>query len=68
MKKNVLMYHILFILTDGIIHDMKETLDAICKLSTKPVSIIIIGIGDADFTNMEILDGDAMPIIDPNTG
>ena len=59
------MYHILFILTDGVIHDMKQTLDAIIKLSTKPVSIIVIGIGEADFTNMEILDGDEMPIIDP---
>ena len=23
-----------------------------------PISIIIVGLGDADFTNMEILDGD----------
>ena len=60
------MYHILFILTDGVIHDMKKTLDAIINLSTKPVSIIIIGIGEADFTMMDLLDGDEMPIIDPN--
>ncbi len=26
--------------------------------NTLPLSIIIIGIGNADFTNMEILDGD----------
>lgn len=60
------MYHILFILTDGVVHDMKQTLDAVVALSTKPVSIIIIGIGDGDFTNMDLLDGDDMDIIDPN--
>ena len=58
-------YHILFILTDGVVHDMKETLDSIIALSSLPVSIIIIGIGEADFDNMEILDGDEMPIINP---
>ena len=59
-------YHILFILTDGVVHDMKETLDSIIDLSILPISIIIIGIGDSDFDNMEILDGDEMPIINPN--
>jgi hypothetical protein len=43
------MYHILMILTDGVIHDMKETIDNIVKLCAFPVSIIVIGIGDADF-------------------
>ena len=66
-KKNKVenMYHILFILTDGVVHDMKDTLDSIIALSSLPVSIIIIGIGEADFDNMEILDGDEMPIINP---
>lgn len=67
IQKKIEMYHILFILTDGVVHDMKQTLDAVISLSSKPVSIIIIGIGEADFTNMDILDGDDddLRIIDP---
>jgi len=49
---------ILLILTDGEIHDMDNTIDTIIQAAYLPISIIIIGIGDADFTNMEILDGD----------
>lgn len=49
-------YHILLILTDGIIDDMLETKDYIVKLSNFPISIIIVGIGENDdFENMEIL-------------
>lgn len=52
------LYHILLILTDGAIHDMNETKDLIVECSKYPLSIIIVGIGNADFTNMHILDGD----------
>lgn len=51
-------YYILMILTDGEIHDMEQTIKAIVDSSHLPLSIIIIGIGNADFTNMDILDGD----------
>ncbi len=48
------------ILTDGAIHDMKETIDVIADISKKllPVSIIIVGLGNEDFSNMVRLDGD----------
>jgi Copine len=52
------MYHILLILTDGAIHDMKETKNLIVECSSYPLSIIIVGIGSADFSNMIELDGD----------
>ena len=52
------MYHILLILTDGAIHDMRETKDLIVECSEYPLSIIIVGIGDANFDNMVELDGD----------
>ena len=52
------MYHILLIITDGAIHDMKETKDLIVECSLYPLSIIIIGVGGADFSNMIELDGD----------
>lgn len=51
-------YEILLILTDGEIHDMPETKDLICSAAKIPLSIIIIGLGNEDFTSMRILDGD----------
>ena len=52
-------YYVLLILTDGEIDDMKDTIDAIVKASNSyPMSIVITGIGNADFTNMNRLDGD----------
>lgn len=53
-----LMYHILLIITDGEIHDMPATKDLIVECSNYPLSIIIIGVGGADFRNMVELDGD----------
>lgn len=52
------MYHILLILTDGAIHDMPETKNLIVQCAQFPLSIIIVGIGKADFTNIVELDGD----------
>jgi len=52
------VYTILLILTDGEIHDMDQTIDAICNASHLPLSVIIVGVGNADFSKMEILDGD----------
>lgn len=57
-KLDTRCYHILVILTDGIINDMTETKQAIKKASTLPISIIIIGVGNANFSLMNELDGD----------
>jgi hypothetical protein len=51
-------YTTLLIITDGEIHDMDKTLDLIVSASNLPLSIIIVGVGNADFTNMNRLDGD----------
>lgn len=53
-------YYILMILTDGMINDMDKTCDIIWEAAYYPLSIIIIGIGNADFKNMETLDGDTV--------
>lgn len=45
-------YQILLILTDGEIHDMPEVTDLIVSAAQLPMSIIIVGVGNADFTNM----------------
>ncbi|BES98349.1 Copine [Nesidiocoris tenuis] len=55
-------YFILLILTDGVITDMPQTCQAIVKASSLPISIIIVGIGNADFTAMEQLDGDTVAL------
>ncbi|XP_072357645.1 copine-6-like isoform X2 [Scyliorhinus torazame] len=51
-------YYILLILTDGVVTDIGETRDAIVEASHLPMSIIIVGVGNADFTDMRTLDGD----------
>ncbi|WAR25920.1 CPNE8-like protein [Mya arenaria] len=57
-KPNGDEYFILLIITDGIITDMPQTCEAIVNAASLPMSIIIIGVGDADFEAMEVLDGD----------
>jgi len=37
---------------------MSETKSAIVDLSSLPCSIIIVGVGNADFSSMDELDGD----------
>ena len=37
---------------------MEETVNLICANGHLPISIIIVGVGTADFTNMKRLDGD----------
>ncbi|XP_036159423.1 copine-7 [Myotis myotis] len=51
-------YYILLILTDGVVTDMADTREAIVRASHLPMSIIIVGVGNADFTDMQVLDGD----------
>lgn len=51
-------YFVLLIITDGIISDMHQTKRAIINASSLPISIIIVGVGDADFDDMDELDSD----------
>ncbi len=53
-----LQYTILLIMTDGQANDIDETARAIIDASTSPLSIIIVGVGGADFSAMDFLDGD----------
>ena len=61
-KRNENHYYILLILTDGVVNDMKDTIDLIVEASYLPLSIIIVGIGNEDFTFMKKLDGDEIPL------
>ena len=53
-------YYTLLLLTDGQMNDAEETINAIVEATTNLValSIIIIGVGNANFDAMEVLDGD----------
>ncbi|KAG3104710.1 Copine-3 [Phytophthora cactorum] len=52
-------YFVLLIITDGAIMDMQGAIDALVEAShTSPLSIVIIGVGPADFSSMVALDGD----------
>ena len=62
-EKDLFNYHVLMILTDGIIDDMEDTIDALVEGSFLPLSVIIVGIGNMDFSKMEQLDGDEIPLI-----
>ncbi|CAG7823526.1 unnamed protein product [Allacma fusca] len=55
-------YYVLIIVTDGVITDMAKTKRAIVEASAFPMSIIIVGVGEADFSAMQELDGDAVRI------
>ena len=48
-------FYILLMLTDGVISDMKDTIDQLVIGSSLPLSVIIIGIGNANFNQMNIL-------------
>lgn len=49
-------YFTLLIITDG---DLDQTRQAIVNASNLPMSIIIVGVGEANFKAMEFLDGDS---------
>ena len=51
-------YFILLLLTDGEITDLQSTVDAIVLASYLPISLIIVGVGNADFSAMNFLDCD----------
>lgn len=51
-------YFVLLMITDGIISDIKETKHAIINASSLPISIIIVGVGNANFNRMDQLDSD----------
>lgn len=57
-QQNAYCYNILLIITDGVIHDLDQTINAVVQASYLPVSIIIVGVGNADFSAMHALDAD----------
>ena len=58
MQGGAQQYTILLMLTDGEITDLQQTKDALVEAAETPLSIVIVGVGNANFDNMEELDGD----------
>ena len=56
----------MIIITDGNCHDMDDTTERLVRLSKMPFSAVVIGVGDGDFAEMEILDADGEVLTDPH--
>ena len=55
---------IIFILTDGEIHDRQLVIDQIIESCELPISLIIVGIGEGPFDIMEEIDDDGCNLVD----
>ena len=55
-EEDHLSYTILLILTAGNVEDVQATKNRLIAASKEPLSVVILGIGDADFSGMEFLD------------
>ena len=57
-KSDPLAYCVLVIIMDGLISDFEETIETIIDSSEYPLSVLIVGVGDEDFHQLEFLDSD----------
>lgn len=56
LKSNI--YYVLVILTAGHVDELQATIDLLVDLAQLPVSIVLVGVGDYNFSTLEKLDGD----------
>ncbi|CAN8256960.1 unnamed protein product [Cochlearia groenlandica] len=68
LAQNAKRYYVLLIITDGVITDLQETKDALVSASDLPLSILIVGVGGADYKEMEVLDGDKGERLESSSG
>ncbi|GKY97057.1 hypothetical protein MPSEU_000664300 [Mayamaea pseudoterrestris] len=55
-QEGKLSYTILLILTAGNVENVRETKQQLMEASEDPLSVVIVGIGEADFAGMQFLD------------
>mmetsp|Transcript_27218 Transcript_27218/g.50411 ORF Transcript_27218/g.50411 Transcript_27218/m.50411 type:complete len:687 (-) Transcript_27218:294-2354(-) len=65
-ESNEQEYSILLIISDGSINDFQQTVDELCVAAEAPLSIVIVGVGDGDFSSMERLDSDDTLLVASN--
>ncbi|KAL1192954.1 Protein BONZAI 3 [Cardamine amara subsp. amara] len=68
LSENSPKYFVLLIITDGVLTDMVGTVDALVRASDLPLSVLIVGVGNTDFKQMEILDADNGRRLESSTG
>ncbi|XP_058740583.1 protein BONZAI 3-like isoform X2 [Vicia villosa] len=68
LYNNSAKYHVLLIITDGVVTDLQESINALVNASDLPLSILIVGVGNTDFKSMEILDADNGRRLKSSTG
>ncbi|ELW69600.1 Copine-1 [Tupaia chinensis] len=61
-QRTASQYFVLLLLTDGAVTDVEATREAVVRASNLPMSVIIVGVGGADFEAMEQLDADGGPL------
>ncbi|XP_059886889.1 copine-1 isoform X4 [Delphinus delphis] len=61
-QRTASQYFVLLLLTDGAVTDVEATREAVVRASFLPMSVIIVGVGGADFEAMEQLDADGGPL------
>ncbi|XP_045151180.1 copine-1 isoform X2 [Echinops telfairi] len=61
-QRTASQYFVLLLLTDGAVTDVEATREAVVRASSLPMSVIIVGVGGADFEAMEQLDADGGPL------
>jgi len=52
------LYYVLVIITAGQVEDLQTTIDLLVEIAHLPISIVLVGVGNHDFSAMEKLDGD----------
>jgi copine 1/2/3 len=59
-KRGQQTFTILLIVTDGEVSDVAATARCLDNVSNTPLSVVIVGVGDANFSGMQFLDDSAM--------
>lgn len=60
-RKGQQAYTILLVLTDGAVSDIQRTAQTLGSIADAPLSVIIVGVGGADFSAMQFLDDHSNP-------
>ncbi|KFK30129.1 hypothetical protein AALP_AA7G220900 [Arabis alpina] len=58
LAQNARICYVLLIITDGVMTDVQETKGSLVSASDLPLSILIVGVGRAEYKETEVLDGD----------
>jgi hypothetical protein len=56
MQRGGQCYTVLLIVTDGAVSDIQATAKCLAEASSSPLSVVIVGVGNADFSPMQFLD------------